>query len=53
MGEVGGGGDGAIEGDAGAVGCEAMERLRPPLVGGDAEAGDGGGVVGEEEDLLG
>lgn len=29
-----------------------MEGLGPPLVGGDAEAGDGGGVVGELADLL-
>lgn len=52
LGEAGGGGDGAGEGDAGAVEGEAVEGLGPPLVGGDAEAGDGGGVVGEEEDLL-
>ena len=29
-----------------------MEGLRPPLVGGDAEPGDGGGVVGEKGDLF-
>lgn len=52
LGEGGGGGDGAIEGDAGAVGGEAVEGFGPPLVGGDAEAGDGGGVVGELADLL-
>lgn len=30
-----------------------MEGLRPPLVALDAEAGDGGGVVHEQPDLLG
>lgn len=52
LGEAGGGLDGAVEGDAGAIGGEAVEGLRPPLVMRDAEAGDGGGVVGELLDLL-
>jgi len=52
LGEVGGGGDGAVEGDSGAIDRKAVERLGPPLVGGDAEAGNGRGVVGEKEDLL-
>lgn len=29
-----------------------MEGLGPPLVGGEAEPGNGGGVVAEERDLL-
>lgn len=52
MGEAGGGLDRAVEGDAGAIGGDAVEGLRPPLVGRDAETGDGGGVVGELLDLL-
>ncbi|PKI47604.1 hypothetical protein CRG98_031993 [Punica granatum] len=52
LGEAGGRGDGAIEGDAGAVGGDPMEGLGPPLVGGDAEPGNGGGVVAEEGDLF-
>ncbi|WVZ12055.1 hypothetical protein V8G54_016585, partial [Vigna mungo] len=42
----------AVEGDSGAIDGEAVEGLGPPLVGGDAEAGNGRGVVGEKEDLL-
>jgi len=52
LGEVRGGGDGAVEGDSRAVAGEAVEGLGPPLVGGDAEAGNGRGVVGEKLDLL-
>lgn len=53
LGEAGGGGDGAgCEVDAGAVGGDAVEGLGPPLVAGEAEAGDGGGVVGELGDLF-
>lgn len=54
LGELGGGGNGAGgEVDAGAVGGDAVEGLGPPLVVGEAEAGEGGGVVGEEGDLFG
>lgn len=52
LGEAGGGLDRAVEGDAGAIGGDAVEGLRPPLVVRDAESGDGGGVVGELLDLL-
>lgn len=52
MGEHGGGLDGAVEGDAPAVAGDAVQRLRPPLVGGDVEAGDGGGGVHQLLDLL-
>lgn len=40
--EDGGGLDGAGESEADAVCGEAVQRLHPPLVGGDVEAGDGG-----------
>lgn len=50
--EHGGGGDGAVETDASAVSRDAMQRLRPPLVGGDVEARDGGCRVDELLDLL-
>lgn len=52
LGEAGGGGDGAGEGDAGAVEGEAVEGLGPPLVGGDAEAGDGRGGVDQLGELF-
>ena len=45
--EAGGGGDGAVEVDAGADASYAVEGLAPPLVGGDAEAGDGRSGVDE------
>lgn len=52
LGELGGGADGAVEGDAGAVDRDAMEGLGPPLEGREAEAGYGTGGVGELLDLL-
>lgn len=36
LGEAGGGVNGAVEGDAGAIGGDAVEALGPPLVGGEA-----------------
>lgn len=52
LGEHGGGLDGAIKVDASAVARDTVQRLRPPLVGGDIEAGDGGGRVDELLDFL-
>lgn len=52
MGEAGGGFDSAVKVDAWPIGGEAVERLRPPLVWGNAEPGDGGGVVGELLDFF-
>lgn len=52
MGEAGGCRDCSIEADAGAVDRDAVEGFRPPLVGGDAEAGDCGGAVRELVDLV-
>lgn len=52
LGEHGGGLDGAAEADPLPVAGDAVQRLRPPLVGGDVEAGDGGGVVDELLDFL-
>lgn len=52
LGEGRGGPDDAGEGDAGAVGGDPVEGLGPPLVGGDAEPRDRGGIVGELLDLL-
>ncbi|KAK9111077.1 hypothetical protein Scep_018596 [Stephania cephalantha] len=42
--EAGGKAESVVEGNAWAVG-DAMKGLRPPLVGGDAESGDGGAEV--------
>lgn len=50
--EAGGGRDGAVEADAVADVGDAVEGLRPPLVGGDAEAGDRRSGVDELLDLL-
>lgn len=52
MREHGGRFDSAIEGDAWAVGGDSVERLGPPLVRRDSEAGDAGEVGGESGDLL-
>lgn len=50
--EAGGAGDRAAVGDAAAVAGDAVQRLRPPLVGGDAEARHGGRRVDQLRDLL-
>lgn len=50
--EAGGGGDGGVEADAGANASYAVKGLAPPLVGGDAEAGDGRRGVDELGEFL-
>lgn len=52
MREAGGAGDRAVETDAVAVTGNTVQRLRPPLIGGDAESRDGGGGVNQLQYLL-
>lgn len=52
LGEAGGGGDGAVKADAITDMSDAVEGLRPPLVGGDTEARDRRSGVDELQNLL-
>ena len=52
LGEHGGGLDGAAEADPLPVAGDAVQRLGPPLVRGDAEPRNGGGRINQLRNLL-